>query len=250
MEFNPQRHLSIEGTQNIRDLGGYPTKDGCQTRWGRFLRSDGLHSVTATGQAQLLAMGLRTIVDLRRSSELTTAPSVFSGSKDLAYHHLDMIGEGTLEEVQPLSDGVDRIAHTYCQWLENRQEAVCRILGTLAGSNALPALYNCAAGKDRTGVISALLLSVADVTDEVIADDYALSARFLLDRHHRELNAAGKPNPEYTEQDYRRDYVPPEAMCRVLRHVHEQYGGAASYMHHVGLENDQIELLRAGLLTD
>ena len=66
MEFNPQRHLTIEGTQNIRDLGGYPTKDGRQTRWGRFLRSDGLHSVTATGQAELLAMGLRSHASSRK----------------------------------------------------------------------------------------------------------------------------------------------------------------------------------------
>ena len=250
MDVDPRRHLAIEGAHNVRDLGGYETRDGRQTRFGRFLRSDGLHELTAAGRAKLLEMGLKTVVDLRRGSELATAPSVFAGSTDVAYHHLDMIGEGALEEAQPLRESVERMAHMYCLWLDRRQEPVGRILSALAAADAVPALFNCAAGKDRTGVTSALLLSVAGVDDDVVAADYTLSARFLLDGHVRLLEAAGKASPGFSEQDYRRQFVPAEAMSRVMRHLHDEHGGAESYMRSVGLEDEQIESLRSGLLDE
>ena len=250
MDIDSRRHLAIEGTRNVRDLGGYETRDGRQTRWGRFLRSDGLQGVTAAGREKLLGLGLKTVVDLRRGSELAVAPSVFAGSPDVAYHHLDMIGEGPLEEAHPLSDGAERIAHTYCLWLDLRQEAVCRILGTLAAPDALPALYNCAAGKDRTGVTSAMLLSVAGVDDDLIATDYTLSAHFLLGRHLGVLAAEGNAKPEFSEEDYRREFVPAAAMSRVMRHLRDEYGGAESYMRTVGLQDEQIERLCSGLLDD
>ena len=250
MDIDPRRHLAIEGASNVRDLGGYDTRDGRQTRWGRFLRSDGLHEVTAEGRAKLLEMGLKTVVDLRRGSELAAAPSIFAGSTDVAYHHLDMIGEGALEEAQPLREGVERIAHIYCLWLDRRQETVGRILSVLAATDAVPALYNCAAGKDRTGVTSALLLSLAGVDDDVVAADYTLSARFLLEGHVSLLETAGEASPEFSEQDYRREFVPAEAMSRVMRHLHDEYGGVESYMRSVGLQHEQIERLRSALLDE
>ena len=170
MEIDPRRHLQIEGTLNIRDLGGYETEDGKgKTQWRRFLRADSLFDLPDASRQALVDLGLRTVVDLRRGSELATAPSVFAGSTDVAYHHLDMIGEGALEEAQPLRESVERMAHMYCLWLDRRQEPVGRILSVLAAADAVPALFNCAAGKDRTGVTSALLLSVAGVDDDVVA---------------------------------------------------------------------------------
>jgi len=196
MDIDSRRHLAIEGTRNVRDLGGYETRDGRQTRWGRFLRSDGLQGVTAAGREKLLGLGLKTVVDLRRGSELAVAPSVF------------------------------------------------------AAPDALPALYNCAAGKDRTGVTSAMLLSVAGVDDDLIAADYTLSAHFLLGRHLGVLAAEGNAKPEFSEEDYRREFVPAAAMLRVMRHLRDEYGGAESYMRTVGLQDEQIERLCSGLLDD
>ena len=249
MEIDPRRHLDIEGAQNVRDLGGYPTRDGRQTQWGRFLRSDGLHEVTAAGRARLLDMGLKTVVDLRRGSELEVAPSVFADSTEVAYHHLDMIGEGPLEEAQPLSSEDNEIGRTYCLWLDRRQVAVAQILGTLAAPGALPALFNCAAGKDRTGCTAALLLGLVGVDDDIIVADYTLSARFLLDSYN-----AGQLEPRgespFTEEEYRERFVPARAMSRVMRHLKETYGGVESYMRTVGLQDEQLQRLRSGLLDD
>ena len=78
-----------------------------------------------------------------------------------------------------------QLARLYRSWLDVRQPQIGRILATLAEPDARPAIYHCAGGKDRTGVISALLLGIAGVPDEVIAEDYALSARYLMDRYFR-----------------------------------------------------------------
>ena len=247
MEFDPRRHLDIEGAHNVRDLGGYETRDGRQTKWGRFLRSDGLHEVTEAGLTRLLDMGLKTIVDLRRGSELEIAPSVFADSTQLAYHHLDMIGEGPLEEAQPLSSEDNETGRIYCLWLDRRQEAVGQVLSTLAAPGALPALFNCAAGKDRTGCTAALLLGLVGVDDDTIVADYTLSARFLLDSYN-----AGQLEPRgespFTEEQYRHRFVPARAMARVLQHLQDNYGGVEAYMRTVGLQDEQLQRLRSGLL--
>ena len=254
MEIDPRRHLEIEGTLNIRDLGGYETEDGKgKTQWRRFLRADSLFDLPDASRQALVDLGLRTVVDLRRGSELEIAPSVLAGSTELAYHHLDMIGEDPLEPFPaPAVEGADRyaqrVATSYCQWLERRQPAVHQILGVLAAPGALPALFNCAAGKDRTGCTAALLLGLAGVPDEVIAADYALSARFRVGSYLEELASKGEPRVGYTWEDFRDEFVPDEAMSLVLRHLQQQYGGVEAYVRAIGLDTGQVASLRAGLL--
>lgn len=242
--MDPHRHLDLEGSYNIRDLGGYPTLDGRQTQWRRFLRSDCPNELTPAAQTQLVAMGLRTVVDLRRGSELALAPSVFATLDAVTYHHLDMIGEGPIEETQPLGDGADRIAGNYCLWLDHRQPAVRTILGTLAAADALPALFNCAAGKDRTGVTAALLLGLVGVADEIIAEDYGLSAQYLVAKY---VSLADR-EAGYGWRDYQAEFVPPEGMLRVLAHLHDDYGGIEAYVRTIGVTDEELARLRTGLL--
>ena len=254
MEIDARRHLEIEGTHNIRDLGGYETEDGKgETQWRRFLRADSLFDLPDASRQALVDLGLRTVVDLRRGSELETAPSAFADSTAPAYHHLDMIGEDPLEPFPaPAAEGASsyaqRVGGSYCQWLERRQPSVRQILGVLAAPGALPALFNCAAGKDRTGCTAALLLGLAGVPDDVIAADYALSARFRVALHLEALASRGEQREGYTWEDFRDEFVPDEAMSMVLRHLRQQYGGVEGYVRAIGLEADQVDSLRAGLL--
>ena len=253
MQIDPRRHLEIEGTHNVRDLGGYETQDGRLTQWRRFLRADSLFDLPVASQQMLLDLDLRTVVDLRRGSELETAPSVFADSTELAYHHLDMIGEDPLEPFPAAAiEGADRYAQrtagSYWLWLDRRQSSVRQILSVLAAPDALPALFNCAAGKDRTGCTAALLLGLAGVPDEVIAADYALSARFRVGIHLEELASKGERPDGYTWKDFRDEFVPDEAMSLVLRHLQQQYGGVEAYVRAIGLDAGQVDSLRAGLL--
>src|SRR5919206_5017078 len=85
------RHLSLTGTYNLRDTGGYRTLDGRTTRWRTFLRSDSLHRVPPMAQTTLLNYGVRTVIDLRRSDELHVAPNVFAGSSIVSYHQISLL---------------------------------------------------------------------------------------------------------------------------------------------------------------
>ena len=172
-----KRHLELEGAYNIRDLGGYPTVDGQTTRWGTVLRGDNMHRLPSESQAALIDYGVRTVIDLRKDYELEQMPNVFAGSSAVDYHHQDMLGDtGTIESAErPSSDEMwSSIAINYVHFLEERRPQVGETLATLAATGALPGIFHCAAGKDRTGLIAALLLGIAGVPANTIAEDYTL----------------------------------------------------------------------------
>ena len=238
--MDPRRHLTLEGTLNVRDLGGYDTADGRTTQWRRFLRADGLDQLADSARDELLALGLRTVVDLRRGSELAERPSVFATSEGVDYRHVDFVGEGPIDPSQPLLDGAERIGDIYCQWIEIRRDSVRDTLRALAAPGAVPALFNCAAGKDRTGITAALLLGLAGVPDEVIADDYGLSGWFLVHR----LEDGDTRTPE----EYQQEASPRKAMEIVLEHLNGRYGGIEPFARTIGLSAEEVTRLRAGLL--
>lgn len=93
MLYHPQRHLPLEGTYNVRDCGGYRARDGRAVKWRVLFRADGLHRLTREGQEALLNHGVQTIIDLRRSEELKTAPNVFADSGDVQYHHVSLLAD-------------------------------------------------------------------------------------------------------------------------------------------------------------
>ena len=247
--IDPRRHLDIEGAYNIRDLGGYATAEGRRTRWGVFLRADGLQALPVRSQAALIDYGIRTVIDLRRSDAIQASPNPFFGSQEVTYYHQNLMGDTPLDrEVgsTDTADVVERNSEMYKEWLDRRQSQFYETLATLAQPDALPAIYHCAAGTDRTGVISALLLGLAGVPEETIADDYALTARFLIKRRldaQPELIDSG-----YTWQDYQRKSCPPEVMLRVLDHLRERYDGVEGYARATGLNSEQIETLHAALV--
>ena len=133
-------------------------------------------------------------------------------------------------------------------WLDQVQDRVGDVLTKLAAPGALPALFHCTAGKDRTGVISALLLSLAGVPAETIAEDYTLSASHLFEAFMREVAPLDLPDT-YSEEDYRRDQCPPEAMLETLAHLEDRYGGADAYVRHCGLSASQVESLRKAMVV-
>ena len=169
--LHPRRRLDVEGAYNIRDLGGYPTMDGRRTRWGRFLRADGLHALPEQSQDALIDYGVRTVVDLRLTREVEQRPNVFASRTEVNYRRENVLGDHYLEAAFPdVGEPARRLVGIYTMVLDERQPALRRVLGLLAGSGASSAMYNCTAGKDRTGVVSALLLGLARVPHETIAE--------------------------------------------------------------------------------
>ena len=242
------RRISTEGAFNIRDIGGYPTRDGRRVRWRTFFRADSMHRLTADDQQTLLGFGLRTVIDLRRTRELAERPNVFAPSAEVSYRHHNLAGDEPLP--YSLADGTpaERIFGSYSSWIQHREEQVGQVLATLAEPEALPALFHCAGGKDRTGVISALLLGIAGVPEETIAEDYGLTARHLWERF--------KADPPEVEggavlrdwRDYQREFCPPESMLKVLGFLDARYGGAEGFARSAGLGDRQIDSLRVALV--
>ena len=156
----PARLIKLKGAFNVRDLGGYETRDGRRTQWRRFIRADCLDKINVDELASLIDGGLKTVIDLRNARENGEQPSAYRQSTSSPrFLNVDLIGDPLLvtdqsQWTQPRRPP-QRYLALYSGWLDDRQESIRTVLSTLAASDALPALFNCHAGKDRTGVIAA-----------------------------------------------------------------------------------------------
>jgi protein-tyrosine phosphatase len=240
----PARRLPLAGAYNLRDIGGYPAADGGQTRWRTLFRADSLHRLTVEEQEALLEYGVRTVIDLRRPDEVASAPNVFATSPRVRYLHLS-ITDGAPDPSGP-SIALDEL---YRRILDQRGAQLGAVLTALAENGAFPAVVHCTAGKDRTGLIIALLLRLARVPPEEVVADYALSAIYLEETFWQEvsarLTAAGIPLDRYRQLLT----AAPETMVATLAYLDQRYGGAAGYATHLGLDDRQLATLRRALVA-
>ncbi len=244
--FHPRRHIPLEGAYNVRDCGGYLTREGRTVKWGVFFRADGLHRLTPQGQAVLLQQhGVQTIIDLRRSEELKTAPNVFADSGHVQYHHQSLLVDTTFDT----ADGdPEPLTVMYRKILDERQEAVHKTLSTFAAADGLPGLVHCTAGKDRTGLITALLLSLVGVPHDLIVADYALTATYLGQGFMADIKKRALEKDFTWDQYEPLVACPPENMEQTLQHIDETYGGITPYLRRIGLTEVQLTSLRDRLL--
>lgn len=243
--MTPQRHLALDGAYNIRDLGGYPTTSGCSIRWRTFLRADSLHKLTPPAQQALIDYGVRTVIDLRFDDECSAAPNVFAASDQVTYRNISLLADAAPTAGRPMLPDLESI---YKHILDARQLALKTVFAVMA-ADACPVLIHCTAGKDRTGVVAALLLGLAGVDHATIAADYALTTHYaapLLAELRAEAAAAGRDLS--TIDPYL--IAPPAAMLNTLIYLAEKYGGVPAYLRHIGLTDAQIVALRQQLLDD
>jgi protein-tyrosine phosphatase len=238
-----QRHLALAGTYNVRDTGGYPTADGRETRWRTLLRGDSLHRLTPEAQDRLIAIGLRTVFDLRRPHEVAHNPNVFAASPHIRYRHMPIF-DGAADGAEQRS-----LATIYLAILDDAQPRVREIIAALAEPDAFPALVHCAAGKDRTGVIIALLLRLAGVPAETVTEDYALSAIYLTEEFYTGL----RERVIATGGDWARVEpllgAPATLMHDTLTHIDERYGGVEAYLRAIGVTQRETAAVRSALVA-
>jgi protein-tyrosine phosphatase len=238
------RRLDWEGCYNARELGGYPIADGRETRWGAIVRSDTPWRLTAAGRESLVAHGVRTIVDLRLPKELATHPNPFAepGDHGIAYVNLSLL---ELRDDRPSTFAT--AADDYKDLLERFRGRVAAILRAIADAPPGVVLVHCAAGKDRTGLVSALLLDLAGVPRETIAEDYALSSEYLRP-YDEEWLANGPGERAEREAAYAKYYARAEVMLDVLAYLDERYGSPEAYLVQAGVAPEEIARLQARLL--
>ena len=240
--------LNLPHIYNIRDIGGYPTKSGKITRRRTFIRSESLGRISPKSQQALIDYGIRTIVDLRKISETIDDPNVFLDSSVVYYHHQDMVGNMVFHEKPPDVEHAKHVSESYSQILDQRKTSIGQILSTLASPNILPAIYHCAGGQDRTGIISALLLGLAGVPENMIAEDFALTARYQIN-HYLSEDRPNETIPDgYSIETYLSERCHPKSMSLTIRYMNENYGSIEGYVKEAGLNGSQIDSIRSALV--
>jgi protein-tyrosine phosphatase len=246
----PGRRLHWDACYNVRDLGGYATAEGGRTRWGAFVRADNLSRLTPAGQSALIEYGVRTVIDLRRAGELTIDRNPFavaSGDpRRPAYLNLPL-GLGAeragILAVQTAEEGDDAsLSAIFRQVLNHYWRGIAGVMNTIAAAPAGAVLFHCHAGKDRTGLVAALLLALAGVPHATIAEDYALSQVCLQPIFDQRL--AQEPDLAKRERMARMIGAVPETMFGVLAHLDARHGGAERYLRVAGVPEADVERLR------
>ena len=243
-----QRHIPLEGSYNIRDLGGYKTFDGKKTRWKTILRSGDMHNLTSDTKKTLVTLGVRTIVDLRRDAELSEKPNAFAESPQISYHHHNLWGDLVAPERSDYDDASDWWFGHYSMLLDQHRSQVCEAFATVTNPENWPLIFHCAAGKDRTGVMAGLLLSLAGTPNQTITKDYSLSAQFLLSRFY-EITPPSEIPSGFGWRDYQREHCPSRAMAKTLKHVEIVYGGVEAYLIGGGIRKSEIHSFRLAFLN-
>ncbi len=237
--YDPKRRLDFPALLNARDLGGYPTTDGSTTRWRSLVRSDDLSQLTSAGLEALSSYGVETVVDLRWPDEVAEMPNPVHGLRHIRYQPFSLCTptQGEWRARRADSTAKELWNRAMCQHL---REEIRQVLEIVATASAGPLLFHCVAGKDRTGVVAALLLALADVVPEAIAYDYAESFENLLDGYlHRYSDAEPAAIIDALQ-------CPAQGVHNMLAYLDES-GGVRAYLEAIGLRREHIALLRARL---
>lgn len=194
-----QRILDIPGCHNLRDLGGYCTADGRRVKWGMLYRSGVMNAVPDTAIAALHRLGVRSIVDLRDTSERARRPTDWHEGTQAAYYSRDyamsvgdlpaILGQSEIDDLEVVA----LLSQVYRELPFEQIEAMRHMFARIV-EGAVPLLFHCAAGKDRTGVAAALILRALRVDEDHIFGDYALSDS-AMPRLAAMMNADSKVGP-------------------------------------------------------
>ena len=246
------RRLPLEGLVNARDLGGLPTKDGKMTRYGAAVRSEAPRSITEKDIEALKAYGIKTVIDLRGAEEIERHPSLLCGDESIDYHCCPAFDESVAFAARgkiPFTENFD-MAAKYIEMAERRKSWVCNVMTVIAGSEG-GVLFNCAMGKDRTGIIAALLLGHAGAYEVDIVADYSVSDQYLAPVYERIFESMRRDMSEREIEKYLPFFLtPPDNMRRLLKHLKDTYGGVTEYLRGCGLGEDTLSRLRAHMIAE
>ena len=229
------KHYLFDLTLNTRDLGGYKTSEGKVTKYLRFIRSDSLDMLGEEAKNFLLENNFKTQIDLRTENVINTYPSALSNDKRFKYYNYSLVeGSGI-----PLTD--ENAAKLYLQMVGNH-DTFYKIFTTILNADG-NVIYNCTAGKDRTGMVTVLLFLLAKVSEEDIIEDYFVSNECIYSRIHlkQERNGTFPHSLGYCKKEYLIDF---------LKMFKEKYGDVITYFHTIGLTDEQISSLKERLVGE
>ena len=237
MTIHESRIHQLEGAANFRDLGGLPTSDGGFVRRGRIFRSDVLYRLTESDTIALRPLGIRTVIDLRSRDEVRHYPESPLKVAGLQHFNVPIVSE--------IYSATGSIAEDYLLLLRNAGEGFRALFGHLA-NNRYPLVINCFAGKDRTGLTSALILGALGVPNDEIVADYALSERHmvrLLHIHRRSDEAPADSGilPSWLAASS-------ATMEATLHAISEEWGSVRGYLESIGIPAGELRQISDALV--
>jgi len=237
---DPQRLIPFDAVHNFRDLGGYATDDGRTIGWGLLFRADGLYRLTDSDLDVVDALGVRTVVDLRSGPEFDQHGRFPLERYPVAFHHLPILDatwqKSEIPEVDDTEDGaVEFLTWAYSDMLAQGADRFANAFQVLAIPGATPAVFHCAAGKDRTGILAALILGGLGVDHETIIADYTLTEAAMVRMHawvmenHPEMADRMGETPSFMLA------AKPQAMRNILDTMTQEYGSVRGYLSTIGI---------------
>lgn len=250
---DPRRLVALDAVHNFRDLGGYPVLAGADrvgtTRWGMLFRADGLYRLTPADLDVVRGLGLRTVVDLRSRPELDERGHFPHHEVEVEFHHLPII-DATWDHTSAAADleATEFLVWAYTDMLDQGSARFADALRTLARPGALPAVFHCAAGKDRTGLLAAFVLSSLGVPRDVVLRDYELTGEGMarmkawVEREFPEMAETMSDTPSAFLA------AVPAALDHVLDQLVIEHGSITAYLHGLGVDDTVLGALAAQLI--
>jgi|SRR5690625_2854663 len=248
--FHRAPRIPVPGTFNFRDLGGHSTVDGRRVSEGRLYRADGLGRLGPDGVAMLKEMRIVSVVDLREEKEVANIPDAVDGL-GARYSHMPLLGNRYF----PIDkDSPDRIVldtpslpALYAAMIETAGPRFVDVISHLAEIEQDATVFHCSAGKDRTGLIAAFVLSLLGVERDAVVNDYALTEEYLGDDFRAALSthfsSAGISSVSSMATEAK-----PEWLADVLDRLDRDHGGVEGYLVDHGLRDGVADRLRASLM--
>jgi protein-tyrosine phosphatase len=245
------RHITFESVSNFRDIGGYRTNDDHEVAWRRLFRSGDLRHISSSDLTRLKEeIRLTSVIDLRSSIEVEKQGNNILSEASIRYFNIPFItGSGNRNEEEKLFQQFTNMGEFYIHIVQNAEfgKRLVKALEIIAEPDNHPLVFHCAIGKDRTGILTAVLLSVLGVENKYIIEDYALSAPFMEELINRmkvdsEMAKAAEPLPGYFWK------AAPESMHLFLSTLQQDYGSVRGYLQEQGAEASLFYRLEKALL--
>lgn len=235
-------HIPFDGLINARHLGGYPTVGGALTLEKAFVRCENPENLTPEDLDRLCRFGIRTAIDLRSPEEVQGAPNPMTSDSRFTYRNIPVFSTDASPEALTKS-GIP-MGDLYIYMLDHCRSSFQKIFTEILNTEG-GVLFHCTAGKDRTGVLSALLLLLAGVDEETVTQEYCYTQVLLAPLVEKLKSTV----PEGSSPEYIREMLAarPEFIQAAIRYVKETYGSAEGYLSALGFRPEQIDALRRRL---
>ena len=247
-----RRLVALEAVHNFRDLGGYAGSSGRVIRAGVLYRADGLHRLSPSDVDVVAGLGIRTVVDLRTEEEIANVGTFPRDRVPVDFHHvpiMDVTWRGM--EMPTFDHAADFLHYAYTDMLVTSRERFRDAFERVVAAADAPVVFHCMAGKDRTGLLSMLLLGVLGVSHADIAEDYGLTTESI--RRFRDWVAVKHPERlvHFDDPDTAHHFSSdPAAMERLLVDIAAEHGSVEQLVRSMGVTDEAIALLRTRLLGE